>query len=335
MAIFTNAIYENTTSYVNDNIEPTMEGSAQIMYEFASDMYKLISATYISDIMIESAITEGATDVQPLMEKTVKEFAKNAKEKFIELKNKIVAWFKNVIDKIKVFFMNSSKFIVKYEKAINDNIENIGSFEYTGYKYSTSKANSPCDIGEAKIAELKGVVEKIGKTVTKDEGDTKYKIDETIAKTVGDAGVSGMKDDLIEKMRGGRTSKDIIKVAKNDVSSMIDAVKNSKQVIENIEKLRKKTNEALDGIIKEFDTAENRNINANAVTTMAEYYNKGITAIQAVNTVAVNEENTRCRQFTAVLKKLATAKKKTTESFGDDDFVSGSSIFESALNMLA
>ena len=85
MAIFTNTSYENDYVCENVNVEPTMEGSAQIMYEFASDIYKTISATYISDIMIESAISEGATNMEDVMEKTVSDFAKSAKEKFIKL----------------------------------------------------------------------------------------------------------------------------------------------------------------------------------------------------------------------------------------------------------
>lgn len=328
MAIFANTLLENDYSHDYVNVDPTMEGSAQIMYEFASDMYKLISATYISDIMIESAISEGATDIEGVMEKTVSDFAKAAKERFIKLKDQIKAWFKRIRDKFKAFFLSAEKFVQTYEKQILENLKRVGSYKYYGYKFTD---DGPCSIATEEINKIKGIVDTIGTSVEKGEAD---RIKEHLDGVFGsDTGVTGKKEEFQKQVRGGQTNTVEITVSEATAKKMIKAISNHKVVIADLNKLEASTEKNINKMIDELKKDESKKATADIVSKKVKLFNNCISGIQALNSMAASEENIRYKQYHAALKKILFAKK--TESFDGGESTEGSSIFESALNMLA
>ena len=325
MAIFTNTSYV-TESVDYDNIQPTMEGSSKILYEFSSDIYKLIGATYVADVMIESAVNEGATDIDAVLEGTAKDFKKKVVEKFKELKNKIVAWFKRVIEKIKVFFMGSKKFVEQYEDTIKNNFNNMKKKPtYNGYDYMETK-----DMAKKHETVVKAFKDRIDEVKDFKEKEDVYVADtwveETIKKVDSKASnVSELKENLKKEYYGGNLSKKDITI--NNVTKLIDSVKDKGNTITTVQTLGNDIEHEIEGIISDINGTKD-NADLSVITVKTNMFKQCVTIIQGVTSVTVSALNESARDNLAVLKKIVTMK-PAKESFEETG-----SIFESALNII-
>jgi len=191
MAIFTSnkVLTENVNLPEVGEIMPTMEASDQILYEFAEDMYKINAALYVSDVIIEQSVMEGAENPEALLENVVGDFFKKIVEAFKKLWAKIKAWFKEVIKTLEVQFMSGEKFIKKYKKELED--KKATGFNYKGYKYDVAKMEKSID----------DVAKKASGYTNTDLGNLDKITKEDLEKRLGDvAQLSG--SEFVEKVFG-------------------------------------------------------------------------------------------------------------------------------------
>ena len=336
MAIFTNTQYVAEEVEVYDDVNPTLEGATEILYEFSSDMYKLVGATYVADIMIENAVTEGATDVEALVEGTMSDFRKKASARLKELRAKIAAWFKKVIDKIKLFFTGSKNLIAKYKTQIVDNFGKMKDEDksYQGYDYMDL---DEIDAAHSKaVDEIKGVFEFINKNEpTSEELDKKFV--EAVQKAAGDdkvEDVAALKDSFKLKLRGGKTESEKVVIA--DINKLIKVLASGDAVINKIKSYAGLVDSMIKRAISEIEKPEKADKDATPVTTKATVYNKLITAITGLTTTAVEVIQAANNDYFKVLKKVAgyTEKAKKENKPETPASESASSIFESALGLV-
>ena len=326
MAIFTNTQYVAEEVEVYDNIEPTMESASEILYEFSSDIYKLIGAVYVSDIMIEGSVTEGATDVEALVEATMNEFVKKVIAKLKELKNKIVTWFKKVIANIKKFFNKSKDFLKKYKKRIVDNFKRNGlSSSYEGYRYL--EFEEIMDLSMRYMRPLSDIMvkEKIF--------NTDYSIDElermyvtALQKGANDSTIedhSAFKDSFLYKIRGNMTEPETIKV--NNVLPYMTEVDMAPSIIDLIEASCDVATTSIDKSIAFYDIM--RGASDQYITMRTSIINKSITVIELISTTAVSTIQEALGHYFKMLYDIGMMDEETTKE-------SSCSIFESALGLV-
>lgn len=336
MAIFNNTMFAPVVEQDEDmivdqypHIQPTVESAYEIAYESYSDMYKLLGGLYVADVMIEQAVIEGA-DGAALMENAATDFVKKAVAKLKELKNKIVAWFKKILDNIKVRFTASSKFVQTYEKQLKAKAKTV-----TGYKPMMHKIDEDVE---------KIVGEAIGKVVAfanKEKG----KVDGEKAKATEDFGsklikavdgkatdFNGLKKNLSEKIISADKVETLVTEAK--VNAMIEYCKNTSKALKAIEDVKAKNVKTIDeaigylnGLNKEVDVAH----------AFIANFNKAISLVQQLNTVAVSAVNAINAEYVAVLRGLMVRKVKESaeeELMEEAEPTTENSIFESALAMI-
>ena len=311
MAIFSNTMYvsEGMDQY---GVEPTLEGSAKILYEFSSDVYKLISGMYVADVMIESAVSEGATNADILVEETKESFKTKMVNTFKKLATKIKEWFRKIITNIKAFFLGTDKFVKKYEKQIRENFSKMdgGVTAKEGYEFMS--------IDQMKSTHTEVTKPFVDGIQLGENDDPATKFDELLKGTkLGDVtDISSAKDALKKKLYGGEKQKDL-KIT--NIDNVIKSVKTGGAVIQQIQGYEK-TNI---GVINEAIKLINSD-NDDVTTKTTAFYSKCINAIQGFTSVVVDAINKSMKFNYALLKKVA-AYKPAKESFN---------IFESALNVL-
>ena len=324
MAIFgkTDTMYSSDNYF--DSVSPTTEGSEAILHEATSEIYKLIGAMYVSDIMIESSVLEGATDCDILVEGTFKDFVNKIIKKLKALRDKIVAWFKKVIQNITIFFMSGEKFVKTYETKILEKVKKIDpeSVTWEGYDYAK--------YGTQILDTITDNINKYESKIKYDSITAETKTDELIEKSYKEAfnvdGVTEVKE-LVEKEVRGGDSKETLKINASKVSDMITVCKKQKSIIDKIKEREEKTTKRINAFIADIP----KETDAAIVTNKTKVANSIITLQQGLNATGVALVKEQYKVFTSVLKAVMT-KGIVKESYGDDD--TGSSLFESALNTL-
>lgn len=343
MAIFSSksVLTESQTGFdhVDYNVQPTMEASDQILYEFAEDMYKAQAGLYISDIIIEQAVSEGA-EPEALVEGTVKDFFKRIKDALKKLWDKIVAWFKSIIENLKVMFSSGEKFIKKYEKAINEKKDD--KFEYTGFKYDMNALLTIPELPKS-LDEVAKQIETNYEDLKDDEFDVDEGKKEVLASTAATCGLSGidsvdeLKKELVSKLRGGDVAKSTFTFSSgNGKGQMIDLVKNHSKILKGINKYYTDFNNAMSKVIKACEKAENKvkeGGNTTVFSKLVTVYKYGISLAQAVCSVRISIQKEAYGACLATLKRFVMWK-PAKESFEGETETGSKSILESAISML-
>ena len=130
MAIFTNTVLEESNVELEMDIpgvEPTIECAQNILYEFNKGVTDTLAATYVADIMLESAVSEGAENVEELVEGAVGDALNKAANYFKDFMTKIAVWFKRIILSLTDHTKKISKYATKYKSDIEKNFENANA----------------------------------------------------------------------------------------------------------------------------------------------------------------------------------------------------------------
>lgn len=340
MAIFNNSTFssvleqdENTITEMYPHIMPTVEAAYEIACEGYGDVHKLVAGLYISDVLIESAVREGA-EVEPLIEGAVKDFLAKVKAKFIEIKNKIVAWFKKIFDNLKIRFTSTNDFVKKYKDRILQRAKVVKG-------YSVSKHDFDTDV----CGVIDGAISKIVDFAKKDADEkfkNKAKIDgdkfvENMCKTVDSkaTNISELKTRITEKLVG---DEHVGSVGSSEASAMIKFCEGIQKTLSELDKLKNKNvdtiNKAISDIEKAAKDSENDKV-AERVHLLVKNYNVAINAMQGLNAIAVSVVNQINREYVSILRGLMLYK-NANESFTSDEGLMGesaNSIFESALSV--
>ena len=343
MAIFTsnNVVLENDIPAV-EGILPTMEASDQILYEFAEDMYKINAALYVSDVIIEQSVTEGAENPETLMENVVTDFFKKLVEAFKKLWAKIKGWFKEVIKSLEVLFMNGEKFIKKYKKELED--KKATGFKYKGFKYDVAKMETAVagittkatGYSNTNLGSLDGVSKE---DLENRLGDiAKLTGAEFIEKVFGKA-TTDLKKDIVTDLRGGTdTQYELSDFEGFNKSAMISFVEGYKKCIDNVKKDAAEADKNLSNCIKAIESAgksykgEESGVTG-VVSTVASNLKACVSVAQGMYALKQSAYKEVYKYSVHILKKYLTFKPAKESAF--DDYGSESkSILESAMDLI-
>ena len=116
-------VEENIDTNVEYDMDELVQESAEISYELSESLHKIEAATYIADIMIESAVTEGAENVEALVESTMKERFQKMKKAFMDFLKKIKDWFKKIFTAITNKGKKTNEYIKQNENEIKQKLK--------------------------------------------------------------------------------------------------------------------------------------------------------------------------------------------------------------------
>lgn len=347
MAIFTNtkAVVEETLPEVGE-IMGTMEASDQILYEAAEDFYKINAGLYISDILIEQAVTEGSADPEALMEGTIKDFFKKIIEALKKFWAKVKAWFKGVIENIKVLFMSGEKFIKEYEKKLKE--KKATGFKYRAYKYNSDASfklgtkvgaeaakvlNLPTSINaDASVEDAKA---KFGEIAELDSTDFVEKVCSSIAsncKTISD-----IKKECIKVCHNNSDEpQDWVDFNGNSKDEMIDGVKNYKKSMDIVNKMATETDAKFSNLIKAFTSLEKSIKDNSSLTSVIGKVSTNaksvISLYQGFNATAISLAKEEYATYLSILKRYAVYKDKSATK--ESATTVEGSLLESAMALL-
>jgi len=339
MAIFTKSNIAPVEEQFDVNVEdypyimPTIESAYEIACEGYHDMYKLLGGLYASDIMIEEAVKEGA-EAEPLIESNVKEFINKAVAKFTEIRNRIVAWFKKIVDNLKIKFASSKDFVTKYESRILEKVDVAKDYKPARHDFNDTKIRDT--IGKA-MAEITAYAKA-------DSEKKSGKSDNFVAQMVKKADpkattIGELKGNITKTITGAEVS---TQVSKSEVTNMIKYCKNIATSLAAIEDLKNKNVSTINNIIKDLNGSGKE---VEVIHAKVRNYNAAVSAIQQLNTVGVSLVNQINKEYIATMRGLMLYKVPTKESVTSDEELMGddkadekveesTSIFESALNMI-
>ena len=326
MAIFSNKVtpvieqVEDTFVDMYPHIEGTTECGFDIAAEGYSDIHKLVSSMYITDILIENAVMEGA-EAEPLVESAVKEFKDKAIAKFKEIIEKIKNWFKKVIDRVKVRFTSTKDFVNKYRNALHEKAQNMSGYKVTRHDFIH-------DIDK----EYKNMVEKMSK-YAKDNAEVKVEnfVSGMVSSVVSKAtSISDLKQAFIHQIVGDAKQNET--VSASDVEMMIKYCDNSRVAISAIENVRDAGIKEINGFISDLNGSGK---DVSVIHAATAKYNTAASAIQQLNTTCVKIVDDIVKEYVALLRGLLLYK-PAKESFTPDENLmenATQSMFETALKM--
>ena len=332
MAIFNNTAFtpviEQDEDYIVSqypNIMPTSESAWEIAAEGYQDIHKLLAGVYVSDIMIEQSVMTESADAEALTEATVSDFVKKAVDKFVEIKNKIIAWFKKVLDNLKVRFTSSSKFVATYEKQILAKAKVV-----SGYKPNRHTINEDVEgiVGGA----IKKVADFAKSNAANKKGEAVEDFGEKMIKHIDSKATdfNSLKKTLRGKIISDTTTD--APVTEAIAKSMVEYCKKVSDQLKAIETIKKDNIKAIDGFITDIQTSGK---DVAIVHPLVANYNKATSLIQQLNTVATSAVNAINSEYVGILRGLMV--KKVKEAYDGSELMEESAtntIFETALEMI-
>ena len=326
MAIFSNK-FTPVVEQVEETFEdmyPAIEGTTECGFEIAaegySDVHKLVSSMYITDILIEQKVMEGA-EAEPLVENAVKEFKDKAIKKFKEIVEKIKNWFKKVIDRLKVRFTSTKEFVNKYRSALLEKAQAANDYKPARHDFVREFDNT-----------YKAMVAKMSDFA---KANAESKSDDFVAGMAGAASpkaksIADLKQVLIHTHVGEANNKS--KVTASEVEDMIKYCDNSRIAIAALENIRDAGIKEINGFISDLNGSGKEVSVIHAATAK---YNAAASAIQQLNTTCVKIVDDIVKEYVAVLRGLMMYKPAKESFTPDEELVEekGQSLFETALKM--
>lgn len=223
-------------------VQPTLESLSSLLTESAEEAFQLNAGLYIQDIVIDSAVIEGVSEAEPLLENFVTSTWEKLKKIFNTLRSKVKAWFDAARKRLDILIKTGADFVNKYGAEISK--KPTTGFKYSGFHWTASKGDSEL---ESRLGKIEGYIKSTlgGISLTGPETaddirshggqDDAYKNKDEKSKLVNDVfggdnlseGLSG----LTKAYRNGESTKSEIEgFGANSVSEMLEAVKTGKEV---------------------------------------------------------------------------------------------------------
>lgn len=332
-------IYGKFSDYVNQNEESLLENSYEfegtheemqnILMESAQDMYEIQTGLLIADVVIEESVLESAVgmeEIESVMESVIKDSLTKLKEFFIDLRNKIVAWFKKAVDNIKIFFSTGEKFIKEYGDRIRAAAANAKDFEYEGIKYTPEAGFAKTKEASAKLKELvseiaKGTERELTSNLAslKEKPENKDYKEEINAKfgvkSLGEISTN------IQEAFGKEKGADKETIKNPDFGKMLSVLQNKKTYIKDVETIRDDAAKSIQEMLDLIDTAQRlaksqKDANKGAIASFVSQASKKARTLISLNnsigSVSIKMIKEVAKSYEGVLKKLI----RTTSSAG-------------------
>lgn len=364
------AIFNSNNSYVSEsslpsypNMAPTSEASDLIIYDFAKDISTIIEATYVADIMIETAILEESiSDVDAATEGVVSDVIAKIKEALKKFWGKVKEWFKSVKRFFTLRFGDHVKFINEYEQDIKDRINVVSGFEMEGYDYKlkeaekiitkvTDVANNEVTTGLSANSVI--ITDPKGKDKAEALAGTSLGKSDTDEYTVaickacdGKSSIGEIEESIMKTFRNNAKEESKIKIKAEDVFGAISFIKKNASIVSEFENQGKVTERTIETAIADFDKLDKslKDKDAAGIATLINRIAANaricLSIIQTMNkcrkTVYSEYENSRMdiirKLFAVKVRKNKDGTMSVRESYTGDG--SGDSILESAMKLL-
>lgn len=264
----TTATVESYQGYVGEGLA----GLQSIVAESSQEAFQVRAGMYISDVLMEEAVTEGSAQPEVLMEGFAKGAFGKIRDIISKLWAKVKAWFEKAKKHVQMIFTSGESFIKKFKNEIEGKAS--GGFEYEGYKYTFSTGNSLLD---GKLSTLqKAVGEAVGFDITHVSADSqqasiqgsgdKYKDSfnfteekEALVKRLGADELSTVLKEVHKAYRGGKDSKDTFKDFNgNSKAELMAFVSDKAGELKSIEQSQKEIDEQFSRVLTAIDKAKSK-----------------------------------------------------------------------------
>lgn len=347
MAIFTTNAISNDVNMYTGTVLPTMEASDEIVYEASENMYKIQAGLYISDIMIEQAVTEGYGGGEALMEGAVKDFFKKILDTLKKFWAKVKAWFKSVIEHIQVYFMNGKKFIEKYKDALNK--KEAKNFTYSAHKYDIDKMESTADkvIKEAQrymSPKISGITSESNADWVKNSFGTVALTSSEFVETLCKKAIGGCDSIAAIKEQLALIARDMVNDKRdwkdfngNSKADMIKYVEKNSEILNKIKEANSESDSNFKNAISAIGSLEN-SIKDNdklvsVISTVSGNVKTALSLTQGVYAVKTAMYKEAYGEFLGILKSYALYKDKSATKESYEPATEGS-ILDSAMALL-
>lgn len=262
--------YSVTVENYKGFVDPSLAGIQTINAEAALEAYQLNASLYISDVIMEEAVIEGAAEPEVLLEGVVKGSLTKLKEMFQRFWAKVRAWFEKAKRALQMIFSSGEAFIKKFEEDLN--MKNVKGFTYEGYHYTLQDgANTVQEkVDEAKKflhetvgfnfkeaqQTMYGQKEILGKRERNGEYNTSEE-KEKLIKRLGAEELSEVLDEVKKAFRNGKDEKEEIEdFSGNSKQELIAIVKNMKKNISEVEKQQRDTDNNFKKVLNAIQNAQ-------------------------------------------------------------------------------
>jgi hypothetical protein len=349
-------------------VQEDLAGLQSILSESAHESFQLRAGMYISDVMMEETVLEGAATPEVLMEAFVKDTFGKIKEMFQKLWAKVRAWFEAAKKTLQRIFLSGENFIKKFKEEIN--AKESKGFKFTGYNYTIEKGKSDL-AGKIKVIE-DTIGASVGFDITDVTGDAQqraigekkesHKSDfnlqeekEKLVKKLGHDQMTDITKDLQKSFRNGKDSEEeFTDFGGNSKDELIKIIEGNKKYLADINQAQKANDEQFKRVLDAIKRAEAKlkssevskddkggaqaQAKAKAVAFAQHKYNMAhfaLTLENQLNGVHVEAAKSAAKQAESVLKKfLAYKPAKESWTSEEDGETSTNSILESAMKFI-
>lgn len=366
MSIFGNRRVNTQTETVaafEGYVDESLAGLQTILAESSLQSYQLRAGMYVSDILMEEAVLEGAATPEILMEGLVKDSFGKIREMFQKLWAKIKAWFEKAKKGLQLMFSSGQAFIKKFKEDIRS--KSSKGFSYNGYKYTLNAGHGAVtgkidtllkaigesvdfDISEAQMS-TSGQEKSLGDSSGKHKDSFNLSDEkEELLKQLGGDDLSEVLKTLAQEFRDGKDSKeDFEDFGGNSKEELIKMVEDASTAIRAVENAQKTTDTQFGRVLGSINKAKSKiegtktNDEAGAqnkgrlVTFATHKYNMAhyaLTLMASLNGVEVEALKEAAKQAESVLKSFLRFK-PAKEGFGGEDDTH-ESILESSMKFI-
>jgi hypothetical protein len=355
MSIFGNKNFGAPATESFDYIQPTAESLDTILTEGAKDSYVIRAGMYISDVMMEEAVSEGAAEPEALLESFGKDLFAKLKEMFEKLWKHVKDWLAKVKRFFSLLFTSGKEFVDKFEEELNG--KTATGYTFNGYPYDYAGGTALMSTWSSKItAEMaqyqNGIVKAADASDSREQeailakiaGGQTFKTSDVQEKLLKDATsettIEAALKTLTKKFRGGKDSETEIKDFQgNSKSDMMKFIKGKEAALATITNNEKDTDSMYSNIIKAIKDAadrvkgEQKGKIGTWVTHSTEMLRYGSNFCVSMYKVEADMIKEMARTYEAALKGYLRFK-PVKDSFGDDHGDSNDSILESAMRFV-
>lgn len=363
-------IFGNRQSVVTESykgkmgfIIPTSECFDEIITESAKDSYKLRAATYVSDILMEEAVMEGANS-EILLEGFGRDLWEKIKTMFKKLVAKIKEWYNAFKRALALLITSGKEFVTKFEKELLK--KNAKGYKYKTFKYtigaaeskfkpesnnSTDEAATQALSGLDKLGSLEGDdlknVDKIKQIISGNmdsfKADDDFDASECNEHTLSEMGVDSVEElisEYKEACRNGETSPEEFEDFKDcPKATMMKTIKEGDKAIKAVEKGISKIEADGAKAVRAFEKAQNsfKGEQLSAVTPainfLVEVIRWSVATGATLQKTKVSMMKEEMKAYETILKGYLRFK-PVKESYSSVDEEGAESILESAMRFV-
>lgn len=329
MSIFaTNNYTEETEIIAAEGYDVTLGGACDLVIESCMDEMAVIEAMHAYDMAELEAIKESGNNetLTPAMEASMKDVWTKIKAFFKKMAERVMGFFKNVMDFVNSIVMSGSEFAKKYEERLNK--VSLSGFTYEMYEYNFESIFAKgIDVVDAKVAS----VEKLMKTlsdinITKDSASANTDLakiateidqnkDSELTKLrkelAGVDSADGYRNALAKKFRNGGSKKSL---TITDLQKYVKFLKTSNGLIKHIEgcknsmKAKFATMEKdINNAARDAEKADGNGQYAHIASKKAHLMRQCIQVNSSINSILIgyiNEWSSAVKEATGVYKNL-------------------------------